>query len=46
MRSGLIVADDIEMIRLQLEEHFLHRELPGYTLYAERVRYRLIPGIW
>ena len=34
------------VIRLRLEERFLRRELPGYTAYADRVRFRLIPGIW
>jgi protein-S-isoprenylcysteine O-methyltransferase Ste14 len=34
------------MIRLVLEEQFLSRELTGYTDYSQRVRYRLLPGIW
>jgi protein-S-isoprenylcysteine O-methyltransferase Ste14 len=34
------------IIRLQLEERFLRRELPGYTEYTARVRHRLIPRIW
>jgi protein-S-isoprenylcysteine O-methyltransferase Ste14 len=34
------------VMRLQLEERFLRRELSGYTAYATRVRFRLIPGIW
>ncbi len=34
------------VIRLKLEERFLERELPGYSEYAARVRYRLLPGIW
>ena len=32
--------------RLLDEERLLARELPGYTEYLERVRYRLIPGVW
>ena len=32
--------------RLRMEEGFLRRELPGYTAYTDRVRFRLIPGIW
>jgi protein-S-isoprenylcysteine O-methyltransferase Ste14 len=28
------------------EERMLRRELSGYDEYAERVRFRLIPGIW
>lgn len=34
------------VLRLQLEERFLKRELPGYAAYAARVRHRLIPGVW
>ena len=41
-----VVAIGLMTIRLRLEEQFLRHELPGYTAYAERVRYRLIPGIW
>lgn len=32
--------------RLLIEDRFLHSQLPGYVEYAERVRYRLLPGIW
>ena len=28
------------------EDRFLRAELTGYADYAERVRYRLLPGIW
>jgi protein-S-isoprenylcysteine O-methyltransferase Ste14 len=34
------------VVRTALEDRFLLRELPGYTDYARRTRYRLIPGIW
>lgn len=34
------------VIRTRLEDHFLQAELPGYKEYAQKVRYRLIPGIW
>jgi protein-S-isoprenylcysteine O-methyltransferase Ste14 len=33
-------------IRAKNEEELLMKELPGYREYAERVRYRLFPGIW
>jgi protein-S-isoprenylcysteine O-methyltransferase Ste14 len=33
-------------IRTALEDKTLLKELPGYTEYAQRVRHRLIPGIW
>jgi protein-S-isoprenylcysteine O-methyltransferase Ste14 len=34
------------MIRIVIEEQFLKRELEGYDGYTQRVRYRLIPGVW
>jgi protein-S-isoprenylcysteine O-methyltransferase Ste14 len=34
------------VIRTALEDRTLHAELPGYADYVERVRYRLLPGIW
>jgi protein-S-isoprenylcysteine O-methyltransferase Ste14 len=32
--------------RLLDEERFLHRNLPGYTEYTRKVRYRLVPFVW
>lgn len=32
--------------RLLDEERFLHKNLPGYTEYTQKVRYRLIPFVW
>jgi protein-S-isoprenylcysteine O-methyltransferase Ste14 len=32
--------------RLLDEEKILRRDLPGYSEYASRVRYRLIPHVW
>jgi protein-S-isoprenylcysteine O-methyltransferase Ste14 len=34
------------VLQIRVEEQFLRRELPGYDAYMERVRYRLIPGVW
>jgi len=34
------------IVRTALEDRFLMRSLPGYAEYAERVRYRLLPGVW
>jgi protein-S-isoprenylcysteine O-methyltransferase Ste14 len=28
------------------EDRFLKDNLKGYSAYAERVRYRWVPGIW
>jgi protein-S-isoprenylcysteine O-methyltransferase Ste14 len=36
----------LTIIRTALEDRTLQEELPGYREYAERVRYRLMPGIW
>jgi len=33
-------------IRTALEDCMLQEELPGYRAYAQKVRYRLFPGIW
>ncbi len=40
------VALVITMTRTALEDQVLHEELPGYQDYAQRVRYRLIPGVY
>ena len=32
--------------RILDEEKFLKHELPGYTEYAQKVRYRLVPHLW
>jgi protein-S-isoprenylcysteine O-methyltransferase Ste14 len=34
------------VVRTVLEDRTLQAELPGYKEYAQRVRYRLVPGIW
>jgi protein-S-isoprenylcysteine O-methyltransferase Ste14 len=34
------------VVRTVLEDRTLQNELPGYREYAERVRYRLVPGVW
>jgi protein-S-isoprenylcysteine O-methyltransferase Ste14 len=36
----------ILILRTRLEDEALQKELEGYTAYAGRVRYRLIPAIW
>ena len=42
--SGIIAV--LLIIRTYLEDMTLQKELPGYAAYAEKVRYRLVPGIW
>ena len=34
------------VFRTALEDRTLRRELPGYEEYAQRTRYRLVPGLW
>ena len=34
------------VVRIGIEENFLRRELTGYTEYTQRVRWRLVPGVW
>lgn len=34
------------LVRTALEDRTLQAELSGYAAYTERVRYRLLPGIW
>jgi protein-S-isoprenylcysteine O-methyltransferase Ste14 len=36
----------IILIRTAAEDCTLQEELPGYREYAQRVRYRLLPGVW
>jgi protein-S-isoprenylcysteine O-methyltransferase Ste14 len=42
--SSLIIL--LFILRTFLEDKTLHAELPGYKEYADRVHYKLIPGIW
>ena len=41
-----LIAVVLLVIRAVLEDRMLHAELTGYTEYAARVRFRLIPGVW
>jgi protein-S-isoprenylcysteine O-methyltransferase Ste14 len=34
------------VLRASLEDRMLREELTGYREYAQKVRYRLVPGIW
>lgn len=42
--AGLAMAAII--IRTYLEDKMLQNELPGYAEYSQKVRYRLLPGVW
>jgi protein-S-isoprenylcysteine O-methyltransferase Ste14 len=41
-----LLAVPLFLRRLFIEEHMLFAELEGYREYAERVPWRLIPGLW
>lgn len=41
-----IIIVGIFIIRTNLEDQTLRQELEGYQQYAEKVRFRLVPGIW
>ena len=42
----VILLTPLLVARTYLEDKTLHKELDGYTAYAEKVKYRLIPGVW
>jgi len=42
---ALLIAAGV-VVRTVLEERTLHAELPGYTEYAAKVRWRLVPGLF
>lgn len=41
-----VLAGLLMIIRTSLEDRTLRNELEGYKAYSERVRHRLVPGIW
>jgi len=43
---AMIPATSLLVPRIVEEEQMLTRELPGYEAYKQKVRYRLIPGVW
>jgi protein-S-isoprenylcysteine O-methyltransferase Ste14 len=47
-RSLLLLIPFVPILAWRLidEEQFLVRNLPGYADYCQRVRWRLIPGLW
>jgi protein-S-isoprenylcysteine O-methyltransferase Ste14 len=42
--QGIVIVYMI--VRTKLEDDTLKKELPGYVEYANKVKYRLVPGIW
>ena len=41
-----LVGVGLILRRVVLEDRYLRAHLPGYSAYAESVRYRLVPGLW
>lgn len=41
-----VICGCILAARITLEEEFLRAHLDGYAEYTQRVRYRLLPGVW
>jgi protein-S-isoprenylcysteine O-methyltransferase Ste14 len=41
-----LVGATLYVIRTALEDRTLQAELPGYAEFAQRTRYRLLPGVW
>jgi protein-S-isoprenylcysteine O-methyltransferase Ste14 len=40
------LASALLILRTRWEDQTLQAELPGYKEYTDRVRYKLIPGVW
>jgi protein-S-isoprenylcysteine O-methyltransferase Ste14 len=40
------LASFLLILRTRWEDQTLQAELPGYQEYTQRVRYRLVPGVW
>jgi protein-S-isoprenylcysteine O-methyltransferase Ste14 len=45
LATGLLLVGWF-VIRTGLEDAMLQRELRGYVAYTQRVRYRIVPGVW
>jgi protein-S-isoprenylcysteine O-methyltransferase Ste14 len=41
-----LMGEPFLLWRTASEDRFLQANLPGYRAYAQRVRYRLVPGVW
>ncbi len=43
---ALLLFLPIYVLRIKNEEKVLRAELPGYTEYCQRMRWRILPGVW
>ena len=46
MRSLAMLDSILSDLAALDEERLLAKELPGYTEYQRKLRFRLIPGVW
>ena len=44
--APMVISAVVLVIRTAAEDRTLRKKLPGYEQYAQRVRYRLVPGVW
>lgn len=44
--APMVVLFVLILRRATIEDRFLQQHLDGYLEYAQRVRYRLVPGVW
>ncbi|MCA9651585.1 MAG: isoprenylcysteine carboxylmethyltransferase family protein [Myxococcales bacterium] len=42
----MVLVLPVLVVRIRNEEQVLRDELPGYPEYCQRVRWRLVPGLW
>jgi protein-S-isoprenylcysteine O-methyltransferase Ste14 len=42
----MILLVFVLVVRTSLEDKTLQEELPGYKEYAQKTRFRLVPGMW
>lgn len=42
----VLLLTGVFVLRTALEDRTLQAKLPGYAEYAQRTRYRLLPGVW
>lgn len=44
--GAVLMAVVAYALKANLEDAFLAKQLPGYEVYRQRVKYRLVPGVW
>jgi protein-S-isoprenylcysteine O-methyltransferase Ste14 len=44
--AAVALAFVVFVLRTAKEDRYLQENLPGYTAFSQRTRYRLLPGVW